>query len=102
MTNRSAGAGRDGKLHDLKTWPVYFREVESGVKTFEVRRDDRDFEAGDELLLREWHPETGYTGRSVRRVVSYVLAEFAGIAPGYVCMALAVPDPLASDTGQEQ
>lgn len=35
------------KFISLKCWPEYFRDVKSGKKTFEFRRDDRAFEVGD-------------------------------------------------------
>ena len=57
-----------------KIWPQYFDKVASGDKTFEVRLADFDIEAGDELVLQEWNPETGeYTGREIRKSVGYVL-----------------------------
>ena len=31
------------KMHDLKTWPGPFRDIKAGRKTFEYRRDDRDY-----------------------------------------------------------
>ena len=34
------------KTHDLKTWPEYFAEIANGNKTFELRKNDRDFESG--------------------------------------------------------
>lgn len=43
-------------LHELKTWPDYFERVENGSKTFEIRRNDRGFQAGDTLRLREYDP----------------------------------------------
>lgn len=59
--------------HDLKIWPEYFQAVKSGIKPFEVRKDDRTFLEGDVLLLREWNPDTkAYTGRELRRKVTYV------------------------------
>lgn len=45
-------------IHELKVWPDYFARLADGSKTFEVRKDDRGFQAGDELLLREWDPAT--------------------------------------------
>ena len=36
--------------HDLKCWPEPFAAVASGIKTFEVRVDDRPYAAGDTLL----------------------------------------------------
>lgn len=50
------------KIHELKVKPVYFEAVKEGIKTFELRRDDRNFKVGDILLLREW--EHQYSGRN--------------------------------------
>lgn len=72
-------------IHELKTWPEYFEKLVSGEKNFELRRNDRDYMIGDVLVLREWKPmgfntvapneRTGdYTGREVRRKISYVLS----------------------------
>ena len=58
--------------HKLKILPVYFREVESGNKKFELRIFDRPFSVGDELILREWDGFK-YTGRAVRVLVTYML-----------------------------
>lgn len=76
----------------LKTWPEHFRDIRSGVKTFEVRLDDRGFRVGDHLVLLEYDPlTTCYSGETERRVVTHLLSggQF-GIAPGYVVMSLAV------------
>ena len=76
--------------HDLKTWPEYFNEVFLGHKTFEVRKNDRDFKVGDYLILKEWDPNTNsYTGRMLARKVSYILkgGEF-GVEEGYVVMSI--------------
>src|SRR5690348_13292378 len=43
-----------GKTHVLKVWPDFYAAIASGRKTFEIRKDDRDFAEGDRLLLREW------------------------------------------------
>lgn len=75
-------------VHDLKTWPQYFEAVESGVKTFELRKDDRPFAEGDILLLREFDPEgEKYTGRYVYTLVTY-LARGGAIPRGYCVMAI--------------
>ena len=73
--------------HRLKTWPEFFAAVRSGVKTFELRRDDRGFEIGDQLFLEEFNPANNkYTGNIETRDVSYVarnLPEEFGLKTGY-------------------
>jgi hypothetical protein len=80
-------------VHELKTWEEYFNAIASGEKTFELRKNDRGFLTGDELLLREYNQQSQlYTGRTVRRKISYVLsgneAEKFGLKPGYCIMGL--------------
>ena len=81
-------------VHELKTWSRYFNLVNSGEKPFELRKNDRGFKPGDELLLREYEPETQtYTGQSLRRKITCILegseAEVFGLKPGYCIMGLA-------------
>ena len=45
------------KTHDLKVWPEYYRALISGAKKFELRKNDREFQVRDQLLLREWDPQ---------------------------------------------
>lgn len=40
-------------IHQLKIESKYFTQIMTGVKTFEVRYNDRDFHAGDYLGLNE-------------------------------------------------
>ena len=66
---------RPVKWHELKTWPEEFGWTISGGKTFELRVNDRGYQSGDVLHLREWDPtREEYTGRSVSRQVVYILA----------------------------
>ena len=76
--------------HELKCWPEYFEKVLDLSKTFEVRKDDRGYQTGDWLIMREWDPVLSrYTGRSVDRRVSFLLRGGAfGIEAGYVVMGL--------------
>ena len=39
--------------HHLDCWPTYYKAVESGHKTFEVRKNDRFFQRGDTVTLIE-------------------------------------------------
>lgn len=76
--------------HHLKTWTEYYEAVENGSKTFEVRLNDRDFKAGDLLVLEEWDRVNGvYTGRSCERTVSFILTgDRFGIDSRFVVMAI--------------
>lgn len=43
--------------HELKIWPQFYCRVADGTKTFELRENDRGFQSGDTVVLREWDPE---------------------------------------------
>jgi hypothetical protein len=80
------------QVHELKVWPEFFARLIDGTKMFEIRKDDRGFRVRDTLVLREWSPRMKkYTGREMRRLVSYVMGGPGfGLMPGYVVMGLAV------------
>lgn len=60
-------------VHKLKTWPVYFYAVTAGTKTFEIRKNDRDFRVGDVLILQCYDPKAQtYNGQEVVRCVSCI------------------------------
>lgn len=92
--------GRRPVLHELKAWPKFFRPLYRGEKAFEFRRDDRGFQVGDVLDLREWDPRPGaltgnpgapgeYTGARLRRVVTYVLRDpEVGVPEGFAVLSL--------------
>lgn len=81
------------KIHDLKSWPVYFQPMQDGIKRFEIRRNDRNYLAGDILWLREWNPDTSaYTGRTLLVKVDYLIDKLPdnfGISLyGFVAMSI--------------
>jgi hypothetical protein len=43
------------KIHCLKLDLAYFKDVKNGIKTFEIRKNDRDYQVCDRLLLHLWH-----------------------------------------------
>ncbi len=47
-------------IHELKIWPQYYCRVADGSKTFEVRNNDRGFQPGDTVVLREWDERLVY------------------------------------------
>jgi hypothetical protein len=96
-------------LHELKTDKSVFQAVLDNNKTFEVRKNDREFKEGDELWLKETvytGAEMGrkhngafpgkmvdgkplkYTGRMIAVTVTYILHGPAyGLRDGYCIMA---------------
>lgn len=59
--------------HNLKTWPGYFQATWVGDKTFEIRKNDREFKERDEIVLEEWEPgNMEYTGRVIEGFIRYM------------------------------
>lgn len=76
-----------GTLHKLKTIQPYYDASESGLKTFEIRKNDRNFKLGDVLVLYEWTGSSA-TGRRHIKQVTFILSDKPWLPEGYVCMAL--------------
>lgn len=85
-------------IHELKTCPGSFRAIKMGLKTAEYRKDDRGFDTGDELILREYDiTKEEFTGDRVTALVTHILRAGdtfgmcdATIAPGYCVMSIRV------------
>jgi hypothetical protein len=83
--------------HELKTDSEVFQATRDEIKKFELRFDDRGFEVGDELLLKETFytgeemklgkPLT-YTGREILIFVNYILrGPCYGLKEGWVILS---------------
>lgn len=83
-------------LHDLKVWPEYYQALAHGLKPFEVRKNDRNFQVDDLLVLCEWDPaDEAYTGRECLAVVTYVMPGGRwGLDEDHVVLGLTVWHPL--------
>jgi hypothetical protein len=80
-------AVRVATVHSLKSLPHFFTSLVDSSKTFEIRKNDRNYRVGDTLRLREWNADTEqYSGFEVTRVVIYITA-FAQ-QPGWVVMGI--------------
>jgi len=85
--------------HEIKCWPLFYSQVESGKKPFELRKHDRDYQLFDTLLIREFCGEKkDYTGRQCRRTISYLLRGPCdwGLAEGYSILGLKPPTPASA------
>jgi hypothetical protein len=80
--------------HKLKIWPEYYAAVINDTLRSCARRNDRDYQVGDILVLNEWDPvREYYTGCVCHRRVTYVLhGGMFGIHPGYVVLSMAPID----------
>ena len=70
--------------HEIKILPEYFEAVACGAKKFELRKNDRRYEVGDTVILREWDGKR-YTDREAIVVITYVLKDCPeyGLKPGH-------------------
>lgn len=74
--------------HELKIRGEFYARIATGQKTFEIRKNDRDFQVGDVLILREWQEGDGYVDYSspLRCKVTYISTFMQ--QDGYVVMGI--------------
>jgi hypothetical protein len=83
----------NAKWHHVRSWPSQFKEARKGNKTAEFRLADRNYQAGDALVLHEWDPERqDYTGECFLFMITHVQrgGEF-GIPEGYAVLSIRRP-----------
>ncbi|GGC84438.1 DUF3850 domain-containing protein [Enterococcus wangshanyuanii] len=86
------------KSHDLKIEHQYFVKVICGLKTFEIRKNDRNFEVDDVLILNEINSDSQLTGEIYHVQITYI-TDYAQ-QDGYVVMGI-VPIEWSSDLEEE-
>jgi len=91
-------------IHELKCWEKFYKYIEDGTKTFEIRYNDRNFQVGDTLYLREYNDLDGvYTGRKLYAEVTYILSNFVGLVEDYIAMQIEViGDSVEADLMEEE
>lgn len=80
---------RGKKLHQVKISSQFFMDVCIGRKTFELRKNDRDYEVGDLLEMFEYK-DGKRTERAVRAWISYILENYKGLEDGYCILGINV------------
>lgn len=78
------------KIHEIKIEQEYFEYVISGKKKFEIRKNDRNYEVGDILRLKETAKDgesSYYTGDIYLAKIIYI-TDYAQ-QDGYVVMGIA-------------
>jgi hypothetical protein len=92
-----------GRKHDLKCWPEPFAAIRAGLKHWELRLNDRDYQVGDLLWQKEWDPASEqYTGEATGNLVIWMLKGPAfGLPEGYCIMSLDRNPARAHPSGAE-
>ncbi len=81
------------KTHNKKLIQPYFDDVWNGNKTFEIRKNDCDYQVGDILILCEFDEKTSrYTGAWLVVKIVYKIEDFAGIENGYCILGIKLSD----------
>lgn len=81
------GSESDGRRHRLKLAKMFFDAVDTGKKSFELRKNDRNYQIGDILELHEMS-DGEETGRVTEKQVIYILEGFKGLEEGYCILGL--------------
>lgn len=86
------------KQHTLKCDPDVFKQSSEGHKDWEIRLNNRDFQVGDQIFLREtfftgeqmeYGEKLIYTGRVLVGSVKYILhGPRYGLQDGWVIMSI--------------
>ena len=88
--------------HFLKLNDRFFDAVANGIKTFEIRKNDRDYKVGDTLVLKEVNDDGKHLTYAdhnlginldyeIKVAVTYILTheDFPdGVPEGYVAMSI--------------
>lgn len=77
-------------VHYLKIKPEYYKDVECGLKTFELRKNDRNFQVGDVLMLIKLDGEGNETDQVCKVKVTYILKDCPqyGLKDGYAILGI--------------
>lgn len=95
--DRALNKSGEKKVHELRLASMYFEDVASGKKSFELRKNDRNFKVGDTLRLKEYIAGKE-TGRYIDTDIVYMLDDYTGLADGYCILGIKVNEMSETDT----
>jgi len=89
-------------VHELKCDPGQFSLIATWNKRFELRKNDRDYQKGDTLILRRTKYSSSemaqgapleYEGKPLRVTVMHVMypPAYGGLNDGWVIMSISAP-----------
>lgn len=78
------------KFHELKIKPEYLSALHARQKTFEIRKDDRDYRVGDVIRFETLGPDGLWHPDFMQWLVTYVLRDATeyGLMDGYCILAI--------------
>jgi len=83
------------KKHKIKAWLKAFEAMWQGKKRFEYRLNDRNYQQGDTLEIREWdEKKERYTGRILICSVPFIMHSGFNLPAGYCIMTIGTPQAL--------
>ena len=91
MSTLPSDLPKEVKVHDIRLAAMYFEDVAKGKKTFELRKNDRDYKVEDILEMMEFKDGKN-TGRIIRAEVIYLLENYTGLSEDYCIMGIKVLD----------
>jgi len=62
--NIANGIKTDNRVHELKIYAKYWDDIYNGRKTFEIRKNDRDYREDNILAFRKYDPVTDSIDRN--------------------------------------
>lgn len=77
------------KVHEVKLAAMYYDDVKTGKKTFELRKNDRNYKEGDKLHMLEFK-DGRHTGRTISADIVYLMEEYTGLTEGYCILGIRV------------
>ena len=82
-------------IHAVKIEPQYYEAVRNGTKTFEIRKNDRDYREDDYIALNELNDShNGYTGRCLLCRITYIINDERFCKEGFVTLAINIQQEL--------
>ena len=69
-------------IHRVKILPIFFKAIIQNRKPFEIRKNDRNYKIGDDVILHEWENEK-FTGRFCIVTIKEIF-DISFIAPEYI------------------
>lgn len=82
-------------IHDVKLLSEYYVLVAAGIKTCEVRKNDRDYQPGDVLRLHEFDGVM-LTGKILRAKITHVLTNEDFVKEGFSVLSFQLENPLSN------